>query len=115
MNLRLSAFIACFSAGLVASCTPYNENQGKKPTQKPAEKTVTSPEQQKIQQQRDAMKEKKQAAKTEDEIKPTTTESRRRHDSSDEPHHDSSGRRKAPGIQIRQQGPRQGRLRLQPL
>ncbi len=75
MNLRLSAFIACFSAALFASCTPYNENQGKKPTQKPAEKTVSSPEQQKLQAQRDAMKEKeKQATKTEDEVKPTPTE-----------------------------------------
>ena len=75
MNLRLSAFIACFSAVLFASCTPYNENQGKKPTHKPAQKTVSSPEQQKLQAQRDAMKEKeKQATKTEDEVKPTPSE-----------------------------------------
>jgi hypothetical protein len=75
MNLRLSSLAACFSAALFASCTPYNEHQGKKPTQKPAEKTVSSPEQQKLQAQRDAMKEKeKQATKTEGEVKPTPTE-----------------------------------------
>lgn len=70
MNLRLPALIVCSCCALLSSCTPYNENQDKKPTQKPAPKTVTSPEQQKIKEQRDALKEK-QATQKQDEVKTT--------------------------------------------
>ena len=48
MKLRFSTSIAALACVLIASCYPYNENQQKKQPTKPAEKTVTSPEQQKI-------------------------------------------------------------------
>lgn len=74
MTPRFSAVVATFSCVLFASCVPYDESKDKKkPTQAPPQKTVTSPEQQKIQAQRDALKEKQDATKPQD-TKPTTTE-----------------------------------------
>ncbi len=74
MTPRFSAVVATFACVLFASCVPYDETKDKKkPTQNPPQKTVTSPEQQKIQAQRDALKEKQDATKPED-TKPTTTE-----------------------------------------
>lgn len=70
MNLRLSAILATFGCVLLASCYPYDEGQNKKPAQKGPQKSVTSPEQQKIQQQRDALKQK-QNPTTQGEVKPT--------------------------------------------
>jgi hypothetical protein len=59
---------------LIASCAPYDESKDKKKaTQNPPPKTVTSPEQQKIQAQRDAMKQKQDTAKP-DDVNPTTPE-----------------------------------------
>lgn len=74
MTPRFSAVVATFSCVLIASCVPYDESKDKKkPTQAPPQKTVTSPEQQKIQAQRDALKEKQDTTKPQD-TKPTTTE-----------------------------------------
>ncbi|MES2659881.1 MAG: hypothetical protein V4689_14775 [Verrucomicrobiota bacterium] len=65
MNLRFSAVFAVLGCVVFSSCYPYNENQNKKQPTKPAEKTVTSADQQKIQAQRDEMKAKEEAQKKE--------------------------------------------------
>lgn len=62
MNLRFSTAFAAVGCILMASCYPYDESQRNKPTQKTPQKTVTSPEQQKVQEQRDKLK-KEQTAK----------------------------------------------------
>ncbi|MGL5018238.1 MAG: hypothetical protein ACRDBP_08910 [Luteolibacter sp.] len=57
MTPHFSTAVAAFTCVLLASCVPYDESKDKKkPTQAPPQKTVTSPEQQKIQAQRDALK-----------------------------------------------------------
>ncbi len=65
MNLRFLTGFAALGCVLFASCTPFNEQQNRRPTQKPAQKTVTAAEQQKIQEQRDLMKQKEELAKKE--------------------------------------------------
>lgn len=66
MYLRSSTVFAALGCVLLASCYPYNENRDKKTTAKPAQKTVTSPDQQKVQQERDRMKETEEAKKKEE-------------------------------------------------
>ena len=56
MNIRFSTASAALGCILLASCYPYNENRGRKPSGKPPEKTVSSADQQKIQAQRDQLK-----------------------------------------------------------
>jgi hypothetical protein len=74
MTPHFSAIAATFSCVLLAACVPYDENKDKKkPTQTPPQQSVTSPAQQKIQAQRDALKEKENATKPQ-ETKPNTTE-----------------------------------------
>jgi hypothetical protein len=63
MNFRLSSLFITLGCIFLASCYPYDESQGKKPTKKQAQKSVTTAEQQKIQEQRDALKQK-EAPKT---------------------------------------------------
>lgn len=63
MNVRLSPLFIALGCVFLASCYPYDETKGKKPTKKQAQKTVTTAEQQKIQEQRDALKQK-EAPKT---------------------------------------------------
>ena len=58
MNIRLSSLFITLGCVFLASCHPYDESQGKKPTKKQAQQSVTTPEQQKIQEQRDALKQK---------------------------------------------------------
>lgn len=69
MNLRFSTVSVALGCIFLASCYPYNENRGKKSSQKPAEKNVSSADQQKLQAQRDQLKKqdelKKQAPKEE--------------------------------------------------
>ena len=65
MNLRLLTGFAALGCLLFASCTPYNEQQNKKATRKSAQKTATTAEQQKIQEQRDLMTQKEELAKKE--------------------------------------------------
>ena len=60
MNLRFLTGFAALGCVLFASCTPYNEQQNKKPTRKPAQKAATTAEQQKIQEQRDLMQQKEE-------------------------------------------------------
>lgn len=81
MKIRFSAPLAALVCVLAASCYPYNENQHKKQPSKPAQKTVASADQQKIQEQRDQMKaqeeqQKKEAAEktTSETTAPTTGE-----------------------------------------
>lgn len=56
MNIRFSTVSVALGCVFLASCYPYNENRGKKSAQKPAEKTVSSADQQKLQAQRDQLK-----------------------------------------------------------
>ena len=65
MKLRFSAAFAALGCVLIASCYPYNENQHKKQPTKPAEKTVSSADQQKIQAERDKLKAEEQKKKEE--------------------------------------------------
>lgn len=66
MNVRFSTAFAALGCVLIASCYPYDESQRNKPAPKAPQKTVTSPEQQKVQEQRERLKEegnlKKKAA-----------------------------------------------------
>jgi hypothetical protein len=71
MNLRFLTGFAALGCVLFASCTPFNEQQNKKPTRKPAQKTATTAEQQKVQEQRDLMKQKEELAKKETPANPT--------------------------------------------
>jgi len=73
MNFRPSIAFAALGCVLLASCSPYNESQNKKPTQKQAQKTVTSTDPQKVQEQRDKMKETEELKKKE-ELKSVTPE-----------------------------------------
>ncbi|MEO5915217.1 MAG: hypothetical protein ABIS50_13360 [Luteolibacter sp.] len=75
MNLRFSAAFAALGCVLLASCYPYNENQNKKQTEKPAQKTVSSADQQKLQAQRDQLKAQEELQKKNDlvEKKPSET------------------------------------------
>ena len=75
MNLRFSTAIAAFGCVLLASCYPYDESRNKKPNPNPAQKSVTTPEQQKIKEQRDKLKaeeEKKKKQATEETTTQTT-------------------------------------------
>lgn len=65
MTYRFSTAFAALGCLFLASCYPYNENQHKKQAGKPPEKTVTSAEQQKIQDQRDKLKAQDELKKTE--------------------------------------------------
>jgi hypothetical protein len=65
MNHRFLTGFAALGCVLLASCTPYNEQQNKKPTRKLGQKTATAAEQQKTQEQRDLMKQKEELAKKE--------------------------------------------------
>jgi outer membrane biosynthesis protein TonB len=56
MNSRLITVIAALGCVLLASCYPYDESKDKKPTRRHAPQTVTSPDQQKIQEQRNQAK-----------------------------------------------------------
>lgn len=69
MNFRLTSIIATLGCVLLASCYPYDESKQQKPNQNPKQKTVTTAEQQKIQEQRDQLKAKDEAKKKEEELK----------------------------------------------
>lgn len=56
MNIRFFTASAALGCILLASCSPFNENRGRKKSTKPPEKTVSSQDQQKIQAQRDKLK-----------------------------------------------------------
>jgi hypothetical protein len=68
MNIRLSSILVALGCVFLASCYPYNENQGKRKNMKQAEnmpeKTTAEAEQLKLQEQR-KMKEKAAAKKRE--------------------------------------------------
>jgi hypothetical protein len=70
MNHRFLTGFAALGCVLFASCTPFNEQQTKRPAQKPAQKTATAAEQQKVQEQRDLMKQKEELAKKDDLVNP---------------------------------------------
>jgi hypothetical protein len=57
MKFHFSTAFAALGCVLLASCYPYDESKNKKPAPKPAPKTLTSAEQQKLKEQRDKMKE----------------------------------------------------------
>lgn len=69
MNSRFTTAFAALGCVLLASCYPYDESQGRKAAQKKPDQTVTSPEQQKLQQQRDELKKKEDLAKKAEEKK----------------------------------------------
>ncbi len=72
MNLRFSTAIAALGCVFLASCYPYNENQHKKQNTKPAEKSLTSAEQQKLKEQRDKLKAEEEKKSTDNLVeKPT--------------------------------------------
>jgi len=70
MKLPLSTTIAAFACMILVSCYPYNETQNRRKTGKPPQKSITSPEQQKIQGERDKLK-AKQELKTKEELAET--------------------------------------------
>lgn len=72
MNLRDLTRFAGLGAILLASCHPYNEHPGRQPTRPPVQKTVTSPEQQKVREDRDRMKQEE--AKNKEEMKGSAAE-----------------------------------------
>jgi len=63
MNSHLLTGFTALGCVLLASCYPYNENQIKKPVNKPEQKVLTPAEQKKIQEERDLMKQKEEARK----------------------------------------------------
>lgn len=67
MNLRSPIAITALGCAFLASCYPYDENRYRKPDTHSSRKSVTSAEQQKIQEQREALKKKdeQQAAQNE--------------------------------------------------
>ncbi len=65
MKLRFSAVIATLGCALLVACVPYDESKKKQPPGKPADKTVTSADQQKIKEQQDKMKAEAEAKKKE--------------------------------------------------
>ena len=74
MIFRLSTAFAALGCVLLASCYPYNENPQKKPATKPAEKTLTAAEQQKVKEQRELAKKQEELKKqAEAPITPETT------------------------------------------
>ncbi|MES2438913.1 MAG: hypothetical protein V4584_07595 [Verrucomicrobiota bacterium] len=74
MNFRFTTAFAALGCVLLASCYPYDESQNKKQVQKKTpDKTVTSAEQQKVQEQRDELKKKEELAKKE-QVKETPEE-----------------------------------------
>ncbi len=79
MNLRLTSSIAAIACALLASCYPVDESaaNNKKPIAKQpvTNKTITSPEQQKIQDKRDAMK-AAEKAKRKKELKESNEDTR---------------------------------------
>lgn len=72
MKLRTSTAFAVLGCVVLASCYPYNENRYRKPDGNQRKTTVTSAEQQKIQQQRDEMKAKDEQKKETAEKPPET-------------------------------------------
>lgn len=72
MKFNFTTRFAALACVLLAACHPYNENPQKKPTTS-APKTATTPEQQKLQAQRDALKAQEDAKKKE-EVKTTPPE-----------------------------------------
>lgn len=76
MKIRLSSPFIALGCVFLASCYPYDESQGKKkPNNKQAQKSVTTPEQQKIQEQRDTLKQKEvtKTPEAQETTNPTTT------------------------------------------
>lgn len=65
MNFRLTTGFVALGCVLLASCYPYNENRGTRPNRRPPPTSVTAPEQQALQAQRDAMKAKEELARQE--------------------------------------------------
>lgn len=63
MNLRIFTGFAALGCMLLASCHPYNESANKKPIAKKGPATVSTPEQQKLQKQRDELKAQDEAKK----------------------------------------------------
>lgn len=70
MNLHLPSVFAAIGCVLIASCSPYNENKDKKPTQKPSADTAATAEQQKAKKQQDALKEKQTGTTSETSTTP---------------------------------------------
>lgn len=66
MKHHFSTVIAALGCMILASCYPYNENQGRKKKDKAPQKTVTSAEQQKTQEQRDQLKTQEDLKKKEE-------------------------------------------------
>lgn len=56
MNLRFSTLVPALGCVLLASCYPYDESQGRRQGTRPPQRTITSPEQQQVQAQREALK-----------------------------------------------------------
>jgi len=79
MKSRFFAASAALGGFLLASCYPYDESANKKPAQGPAQKNVSSAEQQRIKEQRDKMKaesdlkKKESVGETSDTTPETTT------------------------------------------
>ncbi len=63
MNLRLISLLVALGSATLASCYPYNENDRRRDPRNRNERTVSNPEQQKIQDQRDRLKRKETAMK----------------------------------------------------
>ncbi len=83
MKFNFTTGFAALGCVLFAACHPYKENPKSKPTAS-GQKTVTTPEQQKLQAQRDAMKAKDEAKKK-DEVKITPPEGPETHDAPPKP------------------------------
>lgn len=67
MNFRFSTALAALCCVCLASCYPYDESQNRRkpPTRNQAQKTITSPEQQKVQEQRERVKAEEESKKKE--------------------------------------------------
>lgn len=66
MNSHLLTGFTALGCLFLVSCYPYNENQNKKPVNKPDQKPLTAAEQKKVQDERDLLKQKEEAKKKED-------------------------------------------------
>jgi hypothetical protein len=75
MNLRSTTALAALGCVLLASCTPYNESRYRHPRHDHRRSTVTSPNQQKIQEQRDQLKKNEERKKVEEIKKQPVQES----------------------------------------
>ncbi len=78
MKSRFFTASVALGGVLLASCYPYDENANRKPAQGPAQKNVSSAEQQKIKEQREKMKaqndlKKKESAGETSDTTPETT------------------------------------------